>query len=176
MDIKRESIVVKDVSLSVLTAGDVNGPAVVLLHGFPEEAKAWMEEIQFLSSKGYFVIAPDQRGYGKSDKPQSISDYRLEILGEDIISLMDYFKKERAYLIGHDWGCVVGWHLLDLYKERFIQSILMSSPHASIFQKHLLTNPIQVLKSWYMFTIQLPKIPEMYIARNDYKNFAEQIK
>ena len=176
VEMKRSKIKVGDVSLSVLTAGPSEGTAVVLLHGFPERAASWHKQIDYLSSLGYFVIAPDQRGYEESDKPEAVSNYQLGILADDIIGLINHFNKESVYLIGHDWGCVVGWYLISFHSERFKEAILMSSPHWTIFKKNILTNPKQFLKSWYIFLIQLPKIPEFFIGSNNYKKFADEIK
>ena len=160
MELKKELIKVGDIHLNVFTAGPSDGEGVVVLHGFPENAKSFENQIQLLASQGFFVMAPDQRGYGDSDKPKKIRDYKMEFLAGDIIGMLNHYKKDRVYLLGHDWGSAIGWFLITFYEERFKKAILMSSPHWEVFKHHLLTNPKQIAKSWYMFLIMLPKIPE----------------
>lgn len=119
MNIQRNKIKTANITLSVLTAGPDNGPPVVLLHGFPERAESWLAEINFLTAHGYFVIVPDQRGYEESDKPRDLKAYTHDVLASDIIAVIDYLKKDRVYLITHDWGTSVGWFLLTYYGSRF---------------------------------------------------------
>lgn len=172
---KIEKIKLQDVSLSVITAGPADGSPVLILHGFPERAESWKRQIELLSSKGYFVVAPNLRGYGDSDHPDGIKNYSLEKIGNDVIQLMDHFKIKKSYLMGHDWGCMVGWYLLSFFEDRFEKAILMNSPHWKVFRKNLLSNPKQVLKSWYILAIQMPFIPEMLIGLNGYKDFAATV-
>lgn len=172
---KKEKIKLHDVSLSVITAGPRDGRPVLILHGFPERAESWKEQIELLSNKGFFVVAPVLRGYGDSDHPEGIKNYSLDKIGNDVIQLMDHFKIKKSFLMGHDWGCMVSWYLLSFFEERFEKAILMNSPHWKVFRKNLLTNPKQVLKSWYILAIQLPFIPEKLIGLNGYKDFAATV-
>ncbi|KAA3474410.1 bifunctional epoxide hydrolase 2-like [Gossypium australe] len=87
------------------------GPLVLLLHGFPEIWYSWRHQITFLANHGYHVVAPDLRGYGDSDSPLSPISYTVMHLVGDIIGLLDHFGEQQAFIVGHDWGAVIGWHL-----------------------------------------------------------------
>ncbi len=97
------------IRLNVAQDGPVDGPAIILLHGFPEFSYAWKRQISFLASAGYRVWAPDQRGYNLSDKPQGIAAYNLDELAADVIGLIDAMGQKQIILIGHDWGAAVAW-------------------------------------------------------------------
>ncbi len=92
-------------------------PLIVLLHGFPEFWYGWKNQIKPLVDAGYRVIAPDQRGYNLSDKPEGIDSYRIDTLRDDIIGLITQFTDEKAIVIGHDWGGAVAWHLASTRPE-----------------------------------------------------------
>lgn len=85
------------------------GPAVILLHGFPELAYSWRHQLPALAEAGYRAIAPDQRGYGGSDKPAHVSDYGIDALIADVDGLLDALDIPEAIFIGHDWGALVLW-------------------------------------------------------------------
>ena len=87
-----------NIKLHVLTDGPENGKSVILLHGFPEFHYGWRKQISALVEAGFRVIAPDQRGYNLSDKPNGIFSYDVDILAKDIIGLLDHFGIEKTYL------------------------------------------------------------------------------
>src|SRR5436305_8158509 len=97
------------ITLNVAEAGPVDGPPAILLHGFPEFWYGWRHQIGALAGAGYRVMAPDQRGYNRSDKPKGVASYRLEALVDDLVGLVDSTGRDRASVIGHDWGGVVAW-------------------------------------------------------------------
>jgi len=87
-----------------------SGPLVVLLHGFPESWYSWRHQLTALSEAGFHVVAPDQRGYGQTDRPEAIEAYTMLHLVGDVIGLLDVLGEPQATLIGHDWGAPVAWH------------------------------------------------------------------
>ena len=95
------------VTLRVTEAGEPGNPVVVLAHGFPELAYSWRHQIPALAAAGYHVLAPDQRGYGGSSRPEAIGDYNIAELTADIAGLLDDVGAESAVLVGHDWGSPV---------------------------------------------------------------------
>src|SRR5688572_20471966 len=90
------------VKLHYAKAGD-GERLVLLLHGFPEFWYSWRHQLAYLSDE-YTVVAPDLRGYHWSDKPPRVADYKLENLTDDVLGLIRHFGRERAAIVGHDWG------------------------------------------------------------------------
>src|SRR5271166_3643731 len=84
------------------------GPLVVLCHGWPESWYSWRHQIPALAAAGFRVIAPDLRGYNESAKPLGARAYRLDVLAADVVALIDHVGVERAAIVGHDWGGVIG--------------------------------------------------------------------
>ncbi len=118
---------VPELTLSVHDAG--NGPAVVLCHGFPELAYSWRHQFDALVRAGFRVIAPDQRGYGGSDRPEPIRAYDIHHLTGDLVGLLDVLGIERAVLAGHDWGGFVVWAMPNLHPERVAGVIGVNTPY-----------------------------------------------
>lgn len=116
------------VQLRVVEAGDRGAPVVVLAHGFPELAYSWRHQIPVLADAGYHVLAPDQRGYGGSARPEAIEDYNIAALCGDIAGLLDDVGAERAVLVGHDWGSMVAWNFPLFYPDRVVGVVGMSVP------------------------------------------------
>jgi pimeloyl-ACP methyl ester carboxylesterase len=107
------------VRLSVTEAGDPAAqPTVVLLHGFPDLAYTWRRQIPALASAGYHVMAPDGRGFGRSDRPADTDAYDIDHLAGDMVALLDDVGAEQAVFIGHDWGALVVWALALMAPER----------------------------------------------------------
>ncbi|MEE4348874.1 MAG: alpha/beta hydrolase [Pacificimonas sp.] len=97
------------IELNIGEAGDPNDPLIILVHGFPESWFSWRHQFVPLSNAGYHVVAPDMRGYGKSDKPQAIEAYNQVEVVNDIVGLIPALGKEQAVVIGHDWGAPTAW-------------------------------------------------------------------
>ena len=114
------------VELSVTDVG--SGPPVILAHGFPELAYSWRHQIPVLAEAGYRVLAPDQRGYGRSSRPEAIEDYDIHALTGDLLALLDDIGEEKAVFVGHDWGSMVVWQLSLLAPERVAGVVGMSVP------------------------------------------------
>lgn len=105
------------------------GPAVVLLHGFPELAFSWRHQLPALANAGYRAIAPDQRGYGRTSVPDNVDDYRVEELIADTHGLLDALRLESATFVGHDWGAMLLWHMAMLAPGRIEKLIILNIPH-----------------------------------------------
>jgi pimeloyl-ACP methyl ester carboxylesterase len=157
------------IRLNVVQDGPVEGPLVILLHGFPEFSFGWRQQIPYLASAGYRVWAPDQRGYNLSDKPEGIAAYNLDELAADVIGLINAAGQEQAFLIGHDWGASVAWWAAAKYPDRLAKLVTLNVPHGAVMQKNLRSNFSQMRKSWYMFFFQVPWLPEMLAQRQDWK-------
>jgi pimeloyl-ACP methyl ester carboxylesterase len=117
------------------------GVPVVFSHGFPELAYSWRHQLPALAAAGFRAIAPDQRGYGASDRPEAVEAYDIAQLTGDLISLLDSLELERAVFCGHDWGGMVIWSLGQLHPSRVLGLIGVNTP----FMARSPLPPIQVL-------------------------------
>ena len=105
-----------------------SGPLVVLLHGFPESWYSWRHQLAALAGAGFRAVAPDQRGYGRTDRPEAVDKYTLLHLVGDVIGLIDALGAERAIVVGHDWGGPVAWHTALLRPDRVAGVVGLSVP------------------------------------------------
>jgi len=164
------------VDLHVATCGPEDGELVVFLHGFPEYWGAWKEHMQAFAARGYRCAAPDQRGYGTSEKPPRVRDYCLDVLADDIVALIDGFGRDKALIVSHDWGAVVGWWLAHKHGDRIRKAAMCNVPHPYAFRRVLFFSPTQVMRSWYMFFFQLPRLPESFIGADNFSKFAGMLR
>lgn len=105
------------------------GPAVIMVHGFPELAWSWRHQIPALANAGFRAIAPDMRGYGQTDSPAGVENYSAAKLIGDLNGLLDALHLERAVFVGHDWGALLLWQMAMLEPERMEQLIILNIPH-----------------------------------------------
>jgi hypothetical protein len=149
------------ITLHAVAAGPVDGPLVILLHGFPEFWYGWRQQIAPLAASGLRVVAPDQRGYNLSDKAAGIAAYRLDALADDLLGLAEALGRERFAVVGHDWGAAVAWHLASRNPERVTRAAMLNAPHPATLRRYARAHPSQALKSWYIPYFQLPLLPEL---------------
>jgi len=121
--------VVESNRIKIHIAEDGEGPLVVLCHGYPELWYCWRHQLKTLAEAGYHVVAPDQRGYGQTDRPEAVEDYNILQLSGDIIGLIDALGETGAVIVGHDWGATVTWHCALLRPDIFRAVVLMSVPY-----------------------------------------------
>ena len=107
-----------------------NGPLVILVHGWPESWYSWRHQLPALAAAGYHVVAPDMRGYGKTDKPSPVEDYDIQHVTADIAGIVEALGEKTAVLVGHDWGAIVAWNCMLLHPDRFTALVAMSVPYA----------------------------------------------
>ncbi|MGH8068223.1 MAG: alpha/beta fold hydrolase [Candidatus Entotheonellia bacterium] len=105
------------------------GLLVVLCHGFPECWYSWRHQLPALAEAGYHAVAPDQRGYGQTDRPARIDAYNILQLTGDIVGLVHALGEERASIVGHDWGAPVAWYCGLLRPDIFHAVGLLSVPY-----------------------------------------------
>src|SRR5262249_22187334 len=153
MDAVERRVVLNGLAFHYVEAG--TGPLVVLLHGFPEFWYAWRHQIPALAGAGYYVVAPDLRGYNESDKPLGVRNYRIELLVQDVVALIEHTGVRRAVVVGHDWGGVIAWQLAMDHPERVDRLVILNAPHPAAFLREL-RRPTQLLRSAYMLFFQLP--------------------
>ena len=126
MDFKHRFVETGGIRMHVAEAGA--GPLVVLCHGFPESWYSWRHQLVALAEAGYHAVAPDMRGYGKTDRPEAIDQYSLLHLVGDLVGLLDALGERTAVVVGHDWGAPVAWHAALLRPDRFRGVVGLSVP------------------------------------------------
>jgi epoxide hydrolase 4 len=146
---------------------------VLLLHGFPEFWYSWRHQLRSLGDK-YTVVAPDMRGYNLSDKPARADDYALDKLIDDVIGLIRYFGREKAAVVGHDWGAAIAWATALAHPEMVWKLAALQVPPSSVWRKNQTLR--QALASWYMLLFQVPALPEWLLSRDDFAMLAESLK
>lgn len=155
---------VNSMRLHLYVAGPENGPLLIFLHGFPDFGGAWHRQLAYFGARGYRVIAPDQRGYGDSDKPPNVAAYRIDKLAGDIAGLADALGHDRFDLVAHDWGGVVAWHLLEHYPQRIRRAVIMNAPELGVLGRVARRSLNQLAKGKYILFFQLPRLPEAVIG------------
>jgi pimeloyl-ACP methyl ester carboxylesterase len=152
------------VTLNVALAGDPANPPVILLHGFPESHRTWREVAPQLQDQ-FFVVMPDQRGFGGSDHLQDVDEYRTDLLIDDIFALADALGIERFALVGHDWGGAVAWGAALRGDPRLTRLAIVNAPHPVIFQKSLIESEDQRAASQYISAFRAPGFDKMVAAK-----------
>jgi epoxide hydrolase 4 len=138
---------------------------VILLHGFPECWYSWRHQLPVLG-KRYHVVAPDMRGYNLSDKPIGVQNYRIELLVKDVVGLINHFGRDKAVIVGHDWGAAVAWAVAQRHPEVVSKLVAMQVPPPAAWRANFTLR--QLRHSWYMFFFQLPRVPEWWAGSNDF--------
>ncbi len=165
----QQQVHLNGLNFNIICEGPKDAPLIILLHGFPECWLTWEAQIQPLVDAGYRVMAPDQRGYSLTNKPKSIIDYRIDLLASDVDAIRIYAGAEKIHLVGHDWGGAVAWWYGMHYGQHLQSLTVLNVPHPLAFKKTLLSNKKQLVKSWYMFFFQIPKLPELLLALRSFK-------
>ena len=173
---RRTSVVTNGIRLEVARAGPEGGPPTILLHGFPEDWSCWRRQIGPLAGAGLDVLAPDQRGYGRSDKPPGVAAYSLDTLADDVLGLIESTGRPSASLVGHDWGGVVAWWVAIRHPERVDRLAIVNAPHPVAFRRYTRTHPAQLLRSWYVFAFQIPRLPEAMFRRRDWRALVRALR
>jgi pimeloyl-ACP methyl ester carboxylesterase len=142
--------------------GSLDGPPVVLLHGFPQRPSSWAKVVPHLHDAGMRTLALDQRGYSPGARPKGRAAYRSRELVDDVCALLDAIG-EPAHLVGHDWGAAVGWAVAAAHPDRLLSWTAVSVGHPQAFLRSLRTAE-QMRRSWYMAFFQLPLLPERLLT------------
>ena len=148
----------------VTDAGPLDGPVVVLLHGFPQKASMWTGVADILNAHGYRTIAPNQRGYSDGARPQGVKAYRMSALVSDVIALVKAIGTGAVHLVGHDWGSAVAWSVAGAHPGHVRSLTAVSVPHNAAFLQAMISSD-QLLRSYYMFLFQVPGLMEQ-LARH----------
>ena len=156
------------ITLNVVEGGE--GPAVLLLHGWPDRATLWQHQIDTLAARGFRVIAPDLRGFGDSDRPAEVERYGLRTVLGDLLGLLDALEVGEVRVAGHDWGALVAWALAAFAPERVTRLAAFSVGHPQAFAS---AGFVQKQLSWYMLWFQFPGVAEAQLPADDWRWFRE---
>ena len=143
------------------------GPLVLLCHGFPESWYSWRHQIGALATAGFRAVAPDMRGYGKSDAPEAIDQYTIFHLVGDLVGLLDALEAPTAVIVGHDWGASIAWQAARLRPDRFRAVVALSVP----FRPRGPVRPTSVMPQtadaqFYQLYFQNPGVAEAELERD----------
>jgi pimeloyl-ACP methyl ester carboxylesterase len=172
MQITHRFVTANGIRMHLAEAGE--GPVVVLCHGWPESWYSWRHQLVALAEAGFHAIAPDQRGYGQTDKPQPIESYTLLHLVGDMVGLLDAVGAPTAVIAGHDWGAPVAWHAGLLRPDRFRAVIGLSVP----FRPRGPVQPTTVMPKsddamFYQLYFQEPGMAEAELERDPRKTIRQ---
>jgi len=160
------------VALAVQRGGPEEAEAIVLLHGFPESHRTWRAVAPDLA-RDFRVVAPDQRGFGDSDKPDRVEAYRADRTVADLVALADALGLERFTLVGHDWGGAIAWLAALRHPDRVARLVAVNAPHPLVFQRSLIEDPEQRAASQYIRSFRDPAM-EAGIAAMGLETFFEK--
>jgi pimeloyl-ACP methyl ester carboxylesterase len=145
--------------------GAADAETVLLIHGFPDSHKLWRYQVPVLRDAGFRTITPDLRGFGDSDKPTEVDAYRLPTAVADMVQVLDTLGIERAHVVCHDFGAVVGWLLAAFQPDRVGRLAALSVGHPMAFREPTIE---QREKQWYMLLFQFEGVAEELLRRDDW--------
>jgi len=154
--------------LHCVSAGRSDAPMVLFLHGFPARWSTWRRPMRALAEAGFFAVAPDLRGYGESDKPPGVSAYSSARLVDDVAAIVRGFGRERVCLVGHDFGGGLAWGTAMLRPDLVSRLAILNSVHPVGFEREI-RKWSQLKKSWYVFFFLIPRVPEWFLSRQDFR-------
>ncbi len=143
------------VKIHYAALGSKSAPLIVMIHGFPDYWYSWRDQMDALS-KDYYVVAIDQRGYNLSDKPKGVENYDMRLLIGDVAAVVKHLGREKAIIVGHDWGGAVAWGLAMSMPQMVDKLIILNLPHPRGLSRELANNPQQQKNSQYARNFQQP--------------------
>jgi pimeloyl-ACP methyl ester carboxylesterase len=144
---------VSDTGVKIHYASLGQGPLVVMIHGFPDFWYSWRHQMAALADR-FQVVAIDQRGYNLSDKPKGVESYDASLLVTDVASVIKHLGRDRATIVGHDWGGVVAWQTALRLPQMVERLIILNLPHPNGLTRELRSNPAQIKNSEYARNFQ----------------------
>ena len=141
------------VKIHFAALGNPTAPLIVMIHGFPDFWYTWREQMDALS-KDYYTVAIDQRGYNLSDKPKGVENYDMTLLVGDVAAVIKHLKREKAIIVGHDWGGAVAWTFAMMKPDMIEKLVILNLPHPKGLARELANNPAQQKNSQYARNFQ----------------------
>lgn len=158
---------VNGIDMAYYEVGPRQGVPIIFCHGFPELAFSWRHQLKACEAAGRWAIAPDQRGYGLTSRPDAVTDYDMEHLTGDLVGLLDHLGVEKAIFCGHDWGGIVVWQMPLMHPERVAGVIGLNTP----FMRRAPLDPIEGMRKvfgedMYIVWFQKPGIADAALAKD----------
>jgi pimeloyl-ACP methyl ester carboxylesterase len=160
------------VTLNVCQGGPKDADPILFLHGFPESHRTWRHQLDDLG-RDFHVIAPDQRGFAASDKPDGVEHYQTDKVVADLVALVDALGIERFALVGHDWGGAAAWLAALTHPGRVERLIIVNAPHPLVFARSMVEDGEQRAASQYIRAFRNP-LMEAGIAAMGFDTFFEK--
>jgi pimeloyl-ACP methyl ester carboxylesterase len=154
-------------TFTVDVGGPQDGPAVLLLHGFPQSHRSFDAVVPLLHDAGLRTVAPDQRGYSPGARPGDVAAYATPHLVADAVGILDALEIERAHVVGHDWGAGVAWLLAAEAPDRVASLTALSVPHPSAFGWAVANDPDQQQRSQYIQFLRTEGVAEDALLADD---------
>jgi pimeloyl-ACP methyl ester carboxylesterase len=158
-ELTQRIIEANDIRINLAEQG--SGPLVVLCHGFPECWYSWRNQLSALAAAGFHAVAPDMRGYGRSDRPAAIDQYTIFHLVGDLVGTLDALEAKTAVVVGHDVGASVAWQAAQMRPDRIRAVVGLSVP----FRPRAKARPTAVMPQnadaqFYQLYFQEPGVAE----------------
>ncbi|HTW21122.1 MAG TPA: alpha/beta fold hydrolase [Mycobacteriales bacterium] len=150
------------VGIEVFVDGPDDGEPVLFMHGWPDSHRLWRHQVQALTGAGLRTIAPDLRGFGASEAPPDVADYKLAKTVEDMIAVLDACEVSRATVVAHDWGAVAAWGFAAFVPDRVERLVALSVGHPKAFSD---AGFEQRMRSLYMLLFDVPVVAEQWFGR-----------
>lgn len=160
---------VNGISLHVEEHG--SGTPVLLLHGWPDSSYLWRNQLPFLVENGFRAIAPDLRGFGRSDRPERVAAYSRQNSVADVVGILDALRIDAADIVAHDWGAAVAWLTAVAHPNRVRRLVVLSVPHP------LAPNTLRQREmAWYQLFFQFEGVAETWLQNNNWALFREVLR
>ncbi|MQM15566.1 hypothetical protein Taro_048512 [Colocasia esculenta] len=167
--IVHRTVAVNGINMHVAEKGE--GPAVFFLHGFPELWYSWRHQILGLAARGYRAIAPDLRGYGDTDVPESTAAYSIFHIVGDLVALLDALGLDKVFVVGHDWGAMVAWYLC-LFRPDRVKALVNMSVAYSPWKATV--KPLDYFRSLYGDDYYIMRFQEPGDAEKVFEHFGTE--
>ncbi|GAA1853454.1 alpha/beta hydrolase [Myceligenerans crystallogenes] len=159
-----QQITLGDLTFDVEVDGPADGPAVLLLHGFPHSRASYADVAPILNGAGFRTITPDQRGYSDGARPADVAGYALPLLAGDALGILDHLGIGSAHVVGHDWGAAVAWYLGARHPERVRTLVALAIPHLDAYQHAFRVDEEQQHGSQYVEMLMAAGSADQFLA------------
>ncbi|MXO91102.1 alpha/beta fold hydrolase [Pontixanthobacter aquaemixtae] len=144
-----------------------SGPTVLCLHGFPDNATSFRQQLPFLAENGYRAVAVTLRGYEPGSIPAD-GDYSMQELVSDVVAWVEELGGDPVHIVGHDWGAAIAYSAAAFAPDKFRSAAAMAVPHPTRFGVEARRYPKQAMLSWYMLFFQLRGLSERIVRARDF--------